>query len=143
VSTPTGDLIGAVAALGLLYWWARDRTAASAAAHRRREVACPHRPEWQETLRVNRDPFGWVVPGRRELVKHCRGCGRQRMLYGPNLQSWDSYVAEFRQETRDRTTEFRARRRAHLEQVADRDMHRAGATHRRCSSVLPREKQRY
>lgn len=101
----------------LLLAWSVDRARSAAALRERREASCPHMPEWQESIRINTHPLGRVVPSRRMLVKHCRGCGRQRPIYR-SLQSWDAYVAEFRQETRDRTVEFCARRRIHQSERA-------------------------
>lgn len=110
-------VIAVFCGVALVLAWSLDRARSAASERARREAACAHRPEWQETIRINTHPLGWVVPSRRMLVKQCRGCGRQHPVYR-SLQSWDAYVAEFRQETRDRTAEFRARRRIHLSERA-------------------------
>jgi len=131
MSVGTPEAVAVIGGIGLLLAWSLDRFRSEAAARDRREAACPHRPEWQETLRMNTHRLGRVVPGSRMVVKRCRGCGRQRPLYGA-LQSWDSYVDEFRQETRDRTVEFRARSRAHRSELA-----RAGRDRRTRSPQRP------
>lgn len=113
MSVGAPEVVGILGSIGLLFAWSVDRAKAATAERRRREEACPHRPEWQETIRMNTHPLGRIVPGQRMLVKRCRGCGLQRPVYR-SLQSWDAYIEEFRQETRDRTAEFRARRRVHM-----------------------------
>ncbi len=100
-------------ALGLLFVWARDRWHTLEARRLERELNCPHRPEWQQMIRVNRLSMGGFVPGARWAVKHCRGCGRQRHLYGPTLQPWADFEREWHQETIDREAEFRARKHQH------------------------------
>jgi len=114
------DAYGALAALALLLWWARDRARDQAAAQAERESRCPHKPEWQDTVRVNNimthNPalLHRVLPGRRWLIKRCRGCGRDRNMYAPTLQPWAEYVREFDQETIDRAYQYQARFQLHM-----------------------------
>ena len=107
-----------------LYLWFRDRGKET----QRRIDDCQHPAELQQTLRVNAilamNPtlLHAVLPGRRWLKKECRACGWQRHVYeSPNLQPWDEYVADWKQETIDREAEYRAREFAHRQEVENNE----------------------
>jgi hypothetical protein len=114
------DVYVVLGCLALLYWWSRDRHREQAARQAERASRCPHEPEWQETCRVNNimthNPalLHAVIPGRRWLVKRCRGCGREQQMYAPTLQPFDEFMAEFDQETIDRAAQLQARTQAHI-----------------------------
>ncbi len=118
------DTLIILIALGLLYVWARDHAKAHAARVTERQEHCPHKPEWQQTIRVNSiltiNPalIHRVLPGRRWLKKHCRGCDKQWDVYAPTLQPFDEFVAEFDQETIDRAAQLQARTQAHMNDKA-------------------------
>lgn len=113
--------------LGLLYLWSHHHAQEHKAKILERQERCPHPPEAQQTIRVNSiltmnpNLLHAVLPGRRWLVKHCRACNKQRMMYRPTLQPWDEFKAEYDQETLDRQAQYEARKAAHKADEANKE----------------------
>lgn len=121
-------ILAAVVALGLLYWWSRDRWKEHERKVQEKHDQCPHPPEQQRTMRVNSmmHPMAqnMVIEGARWLVKQCDRCGKQWPKYRPTLQPWDEFVDEYNQETRDREAQYAARKRQHDAEQAYKERRR-------------------